>query len=61
MLIIRQLRQSKGLSIRGLAKLASVPYSQMHDIEIGHKLPRQDELEKIASALGVSVDDLYKK
>lgn len=58
---IKELRVKKGLSQRKLAELAAIPKTNLGDIETHKKLPRQDELEKIARALGVSVDELYPR
>lgn len=55
---IKELRIKHGLSQRKLAKLAGIPKTNLGDIETYKKLPRQDELEKIARALGVTVEFL---
>ncbi len=56
---IRQLRGQKGLSIRKLAEQTGIPKSNLADMETGKRLPRSGELEKIADALGVTVEELY--
>ena len=42
------------LTIRELAKLASIPNSSITEIESGDRFPRANTLEKIANALKVS-------
>jgi transcriptional regulator with XRE-family HTH domain len=59
-LIIKELRTKQGLSQRKLAELSGVPKTNIGDIETHRKLPRQDELVKIAAALGVAIEGLYK-
>lgn len=56
---IKELRKINNLSQRGLAKLAGVPKTNIEQIEKHMKLPTSKELEKIAAALNVSVDELY--
>ncbi len=59
MLQIRKLRLDKDWSIHELARRAGVPYTNVALIERGHKLPRRDELEKIAAAFQTTVEELY--
>jgi len=58
---IRQLREKRGLSLRGLAEKAEVDFTTLNRIELGKAIPRFDTLEKLAKALGVSVRDLIEK
>jgi transcriptional regulator with XRE-family HTH domain len=60
-LLIKQFRLQKGLSQRELAILARVPKSTLGEIENHMMVPRLDVLERIAEALGVTIDELYKK
>lgn len=56
---VRERRLAAGLSQEGLARLASVSAATVSRIERGHTTrPRQDEFERIATALGVTSDDL---
>ncbi len=56
---IKQLRKQKSLTQRDLAKLSGVSYSTLTKIEIGVIVsPRLEHLQKIAKALGVTVDNL---
>jgi len=58
---IRRLRKSRGLSQDRLSKLADVSYNSIIKLETsGIKNPTIETLQKIAKALGVSVDDLLK-
>lgn len=56
---IKKLRQAKELSQDKLSKLADVSYNSIIKIETGGiQNPTIETLQKIAKALGVSVDDL---
>jgi transcriptional regulator with XRE-family HTH domain len=57
---IKELRLAQGLSQKKLAELAGVPRSTLGEIEIHMRLPRPEYLERIAKALGVPVNDLYR-
>ena len=57
--MIESKRLEKGISQNQLAKMCNVPQSVISDIESGKtKAPRIDTLAAIASALGVTVDEL---
>jgi len=58
---LREARQRKGLSIRGLAAKAKVGFSTVYLIETGKRAPRLQTLEKLAKALRVPVTDLLGK
>ncbi|MDN5348435.1 MAG: hypothetical protein PWP65_2000 [Clostridia bacterium] len=55
---LQTIRQQMGISVAGLAKKAKVACSYIYEIEQGTKSPTVRTLEKLASALGVSVADL---
>ncbi|MCD1259744.1 helix-turn-helix transcriptional regulator [Paenibacillus athensensis] len=57
---IRVLRQNRGLSQEKLALRASINTSYIGQVERGEKSPTIDTLEKIATALEVTVQDLFK-
>ena len=58
---IKKLRQAKGLSQDRLSKAADVSYNLIIKLETGGITnPTIETLQKIAKALGVSVDDLIK-
>lgn len=57
---LRQLREKKGLSVRGLAEKAGVDWTAINRIELGKVNPHLDTLEKLAKALGVGLRDLME-
>ena len=56
---VRWWRESKGLSLRGLAGMAGLFASKLHRIEHGTQVPRIDDIDAIASALDVTVSDFF--
>ena len=58
---VRKLRNVLGLSQEKLAERAGVHRTYIGMIERGEKNITLSNIEKIASALGVSVDTLFKK
>ena len=59
---IKQYRQDKGLSQDKLSKLADLSLNTVVKIELDESPnPTIETIQKIAKALGVSVDDLFKK
>ncbi len=58
---IKKLRKDKDLSQDRLSKLADVSYNTIMKIESGGiQSPSVDIAKKIATALGVKIDDLIK-
>lgn len=58
---IRELREEKDISLRELArKLDEVSAAHVSDIELGRRNPSKDLLKKIATQLGVPIEDLEK-
>ena len=58
---IRRLRKKKGLSQEKLARLADISNNTLIKIEQGiAKEPTITTVSKLASALGVSIDELVK-
>jgi transcriptional regulator with XRE-family HTH domain len=55
----RDLRESKGMSTRNLAREAGVSTETIYSIEHGKRLPSVRTLGKIARALGVEVKDFF--
>lgn len=55
---VRQLRLEKGLSPADLSKVTGTSVSYLNEIEKGKKFPKKDKVNKLAEALGVSMDDL---
>jgi|CXWL01.1.fsa_nt_gi transcriptional regulator with XRE-family HTH domain len=58
---LKEWRERRGLSIRVLAQLAGVNYVSLARIEGGRLDPRVSTLRALASALGVSISDLFFK
>ena len=58
MLRLRHYREQKGLSLRGLARMAGVHYVSLIRLEAGTFDPRLSTLRKLAQALEVKVCDL---
>jgi transcriptional regulator with XRE-family HTH domain len=59
---IKRLRQEKGLSQDKLSKLADLSLNTVVKIELDNRPnPTIETVQRIAKALGVSVDELLKK
>ncbi len=59
---IKKLRKQRGLSQDKLSKLADISHNTIIKIESGAiQSPTIDTANKIANALGVSLDDLMKR
>jgi transcriptional regulator with XRE-family HTH domain len=59
MVLLRQWRERRGLSVRALARAAGVGYVSVVRIETGRMSPTVAMLEKLARALRVSVRDFF--
>lgn len=58
---IKKLRKQRGLSQDRLSKLADISHNTIIKIESGAiQSPTMDTAQKIAKALGVTLDDLMK-
>ena len=58
---IRELREGKDYSLREFAKtLGDVSAAHISDIELGRRFPSEALLHKIASLLGVPVEELHQ-
>lgn len=58
---IRELREEKDLSLREFAKdLGDISASHVSDIELGRRYPSEALLEKIASILEVTAEELKR-
>ncbi|XBQ14924.1 MAG: helix-turn-helix transcriptional regulator [Oceanicaulis sp.] len=55
---VRVWREHRGQSLRGLARLAGLSAAYLSEIESGVKSPSVRTLQALATALGVSLDDL---
>lgn len=57
---IKELRRSKGLSIRDLSKISGISIAHISDMENGQKInTTTDTICKLATALEVKPDDLF--
>src|SRR3954453_3916987 len=56
--VVRQLRQDAGLSQAGLAAAAGIHLRQIHRYESGEQQPALDVAQRLATALGVTLDEL---
>ena len=57
---IRYLRKSKKIAQEKLSEMADISPRQLVRIEMGQSFPTLENLEKIASALGVSIQSLFE-
>lgn len=57
---IRELRKLQKLSLRSLAEKAGISKSTLSDIENSNTSPTTSTLNKLANALDVQVEDLFK-
>jgi DNA-binding XRE family transcriptional regulator len=55
----RQLRESRGMTTRGLAREAGVSTETINAIEHGRRQPTVTTLDKLARALDVEVKDFF--
>lgn len=55
---IKKYRKSKGITQKEVARLAGIPYSTYSNYENNNREPNEEQLRKIASALGTSEVEL---
>lgn len=55
---IREIRKLKGISQKALATLCNMSEPAIRNYELGNRTPSPKQLEKIAKALKIEVDDL---
>ena len=59
---IKRYRKERGLSQRALVRASNVTYSELSKIEAGYiRNPGVKTVQKIATALDVTIDDLMKE
>ena len=58
-ILLRHWRDLRGYSVRELARRARVGYVTIVRIENGHMSPTVAMLEKLATALGITVRDFF--
>lgn len=57
---LASLRKSKGLSQEGLAAQSGLHAVAITYIETGKRLPKLNTVHKLATGLGISVEELFK-
>ena len=57
-MLLRELRESKGLTQDELATLADLSRNAVSDLELGHRKPRPSTRRKLAKALKVRPQDI---
>jgi transcriptional regulator with XRE-family HTH domain len=57
---LRQARQARGVTVRGLARIIGVSPSLVSQVECGHIMPSVATLYAIANQLELVVDDLFR-
>ncbi|OAK08728.1 XRE family transcriptional regulator [Bacillus toyonensis] len=58
--IVREYRESKGLSIKEVSKCAKIPISTLYDVEIGRRSLKDNKAKKIADFLEVPIEKLFR-
>lgn len=58
---VKQLRRGQKLSFAELSKVSGLSVSYLNEIEKGKKYPKQDKINALADALGVSAADLTSR
>lgn len=61
MLIIKQLREQRGISIRKLAELTGITKSSLNDLENNRRMAKTQELELLSKALNVTEEELWRR
>lgn len=59
-ILLKQIRQEKGMTLKKLSERSGVSTSHISDIENNFKMPSLIVVVKLAKALDVGVTDLYK-
>lgn len=59
-ILLKQIRQDKGVTLKKLSEKSGVSTSHISDIEKNFKMPSLIVMVKLAKALDVGVTDLYK-
>lgn len=59
-ILLNQVRQEKKISLRQLEELSGISKSTLDNYENGNTFPDMNQMEKLAEALGVYIDDLYE-
>lgn len=57
---LKELRKSRGYTQEEIAEMVNIEPPNISKIECGMHFPQPEKIEKFASALGVSVSDLFE-
>ena len=58
--VVREYRESKGLSIKEVSKGAEIPIGTLYDVEIGRRSLKANKAKKMADFLEVPIEKLFK-
>lgn len=58
---IKRIREDKGITQKALAEAANVSSPFMYDLENGNRNAKPETWERIATALGCTVNDLIER
>lgn len=58
---IKRIREDKGITQKALAEAANVSSPFMYDLENGNRNAKPETWERIAAALGCTVNDLIER
>lgn len=58
--IVREYRESKGLSIKEVSKGAKIPIGTLYDVEIGRRSLKDNKAKKIADFLEVPIEKIFR-
>jgi transcriptional regulator with XRE-family HTH domain len=59
--LMREYRRARGMTQTEVAQSAKMPRLNYHRIEIGSRMPRRDELDRIAKAVGFDSKALLRE
>ena len=59
-ILVKEVREQKGMTISGLARKSGVSIAHISDIEKSFKSPSLLVMVRLARALNVEITDLYK-
>ncbi|MCX9103170.1 helix-turn-helix domain-containing protein [Bacillus mycoides] len=57
--IVREYRESKGLSIKEVSKGAKIPIGTLYDVEVGRRSLKDNKAKKIADFLEIPIEKLF--
>ncbi len=57
---LRRMREEQGLTVEGLAEKSGVSATTIRDVERGAREARMDTIAKLAKALGLGFDEVWR-